>query len=101
MRTPYPSDLTEEQWQTARELLPKQAERGRRRDADLREVLNGINYRWKTGCPWRMLPHDLPAWETVYFYFNSWRRAGLLTDLREIVLRRRRSSRPKKSRTYW
>ena len=39
---------------------------------DTREVVNCILYVLRTGCPWRMLPHDLPAWQTVYKYFRRW-----------------------------
>ena len=39
---------------------------------ELREVVNGILYLLRSGCPWRMVPHDLPPWQTLYKYFHSW-----------------------------
>jgi putative transposase len=51
-------------------------------------VVNAVNYRWTTGCAWRMLPHDFPPWETVYTYFRDWRRNGTLPELRTICLQR-------------
>jgi putative transposase len=43
---------------------------------NLREILNALLYLSRTGCQWRMLPHDLPPWETVYAYFKQWRDDG-------------------------
>lgn len=87
-RRPYPSDLTDAQWRRVARLIPPERKRGRRRRTDMRDVVNAINYRWTTGCVWRMLPHDFPPWETVYTYFRRWQRDGTLTPLREILLRR-------------
>src|SRR5512134_1326375 len=42
---------------------------GRRRQVDLREVLNAIFYILETGCQWRALPRDLPPRSTVHDYF--------------------------------
>jgi putative transposase len=39
----------------------------------LREILNAIFYIVKSGCAWRLLPHDFPPWKTVYHYFRLWR----------------------------
>lgn len=88
-RRRYPSDLTDQQWERVSPLLPSAAPNGKRK-VDLREVLNGINFRWTTGCVWRMLPHDLPPWETVYWYFHRWQLRGLLPRLREALVSRRR-----------
>ena len=40
---------------------------------DLREVVNGVLYVLHGGIPWRMVPHDLPPWGTVWWYFRKWR----------------------------
>jgi putative transposase len=50
---------------------------GRPREVDIREVLNAIFYLLRSGCAWRMLPHDLPAWQTVYGYLRTRRREGI------------------------
>jgi len=55
-------------------------------------MADAVNYRWFTGCSWRMLPHDFPPWKTVYAQFRRWHRAGLLRSVRAIALARKRSS---------
>jgi putative transposase len=86
---PYPSDVTDEQWALLAPLLPKPRPGGRPRTTDLRGVVNGILYRNRNGCVWRALPHDFPAWRTVYNYYQWWQWDGtwelLLTTLREQV----------------
>ena len=72
MRKPYPSDLTDEQWDILAPLLPAAKSGGRPRSVDLREIVNGILYVLRSGCAWRMLPNDLPPWQTVYKYFRRW-----------------------------
>jgi transposase len=42
----------------------------------MREVINGILYFIRAGCSWRMLPHDLPPWGTVHYYYRRFRRDG-------------------------
>jgi len=88
-RAPYPSDLSERQWRMVEPLLPREKERGRHRSTDPREVVNGISYRWTTGCVWRMLPHDLPPWATIYTYFRRWQRDDTLRELRDTLLSNR------------
>ena len=92
-RRRYPSDLTDAQWDRVCRLLDADGPaeppgRGRPRTVSVREVLNAINYRWRTGCTWRMLPHDFPAWATVYAYYRQWRGAGALAELRAVLMER-------------
>ena len=89
VRTSYPSDVTEEQWRELAVVIPPELDRGRHRSTDVRDVVNGINYRWRTGCVWRMLPHDFPPWATIYTYFRRWQRDGTLRQIRDVLLRRR------------
>jgi putative transposase len=88
MRKPYPSDLTDAQWDIIRPLIPVYKV-GRPRLVDLREVVNAILYLNRSGCQWDMLPHDLPAKSTVYEYFAQWRDDGtwqaILDALRQAV----------------
>ena len=70
-RKPYPSDLTDEQWDVLACLLPSAKTGGRPRTVDLREVVNGIVYVLRNGCTWRAMPHDLPPWGTVWWYFRG------------------------------
>jgi putative transposase len=90
-RKPYPSDVTDAQWQLLEPLLPPDPGGGRKRTTDRREVVNAILYVGKNGCAWRALPHDLPPEGTVRDYFHRWRRAGLweriLDTLRQQVRR--------------
>jgi putative transposase len=75
-RKPYPTDLTDEQWEFLQISIPDAKPGGRPRSVDLREVMNAILYINRTGCQWDMLPHDLPPKSTVYEYFSSWRNDG-------------------------
>lgn len=76
-RANYPSDLSDEEWEILKPLIPPAKSGGRPRSTDMREVLNGIFYVLKSGCQWRMLPHDYPKWQTVYYYYNTWRKHGV------------------------
>src|SRR4051812_50202727 len=75
MRKPYPSDLTDEQWDIIEPLIPV-SKVGRPREVEMREVLDAIFYQARSGCQWDMLPHDLPARSTVNDYFRQWRGDG-------------------------
>ncbi len=77
-RKVYDSDLSDAEWQTIMPLLPPVSKRGRKLKYPRREVMNAIFYQLKTGCQWRLLPHDLPQWETPYAYFNCWSKNGTL-----------------------
>jgi putative transposase len=84
-RRAYPSDLTDAQWAELAPLIPPAEPGGRHRSVDLREVVNGILYVLRSGCPWRMLPHDLPPWGTVHYYFRRWRRDGTWEQIHEAL----------------
>ena len=76
MRKRYPSDLTDAQWQALRPLIPPAKPGGRPREVDLREVLNTLFYKARTGCQWDYLPHDLLPKSTVRDYFDAWQQDG-------------------------
>jgi putative transposase len=82
----YPTDLTEEEWSRVEPLLPKPAKTGRRREINLREVVNAIRYLVRTGCGWRMLPKDFPPWQTVYWWFRRFVRLFLFRTIHDIAL---------------
>jgi putative transposase len=88
MRKRYPSDLTDEQWEIIKPLIPSSPV-GRPRTVDMREVLNTILYLLRTGCQWDMLPHDLLSKSTVHGYFSQWRDDGtwqhIMDTLRQQV----------------
>ena len=74
-REAYATDLTDAQWNIVEPLLPV-AKTGRPRLVSLREVLNTIFYLLRTGCAWRLLPHDLVKWPVAYYYFRRWQKGG-------------------------
>ena len=87
-RKAYSTDLTNEQWSHLRILLPKPQGKGRRRSPQQqRELVNGMLYVNHTGCQWRDLPHDFPAWETVYGYFEDLVEAGVWEEINAILRR--------------
>jgi putative transposase len=89
MRKPYPTDLTDAQWDLLRPLIPPAKSGGRPREVEMREVLNTLFYQNRSGCQWDMLPHDLLPKSTVYDYFALWRDDGtwqrLVDALRQAV----------------
>lgn len=89
MSRKYPSDLTNEQWQVVRGLLPAPAAKGRK-PLERRWVLDAILYVVRTGCQWRQLPHDFPNWKSVYSVFWRWRRSGVWKRLHDALRERER-----------
>jgi putative transposase len=85
LRKPYPSDLTDQQWELIQDLIPKPREGGRPRAVDMREVLNAMLYLTRSGSQWDMLPHDLPSKSTVYDYFAAWRDDGTWQQIVDIL----------------
>ncbi|HEX8199603.1 MAG TPA: IS5 family transposase [Isosphaeraceae bacterium] len=87
MRKPYPSDLTDAQWEIIQPLIPVNTV-GRPRTVDMREVLNAILYLNHSGCQWDMLPHDLSAKSTVYDHFALWRDDGTWQAITDALRRK-------------
>ena len=88
MEKVYDTDLTDEQWDVLGPLLPSAKRGGRRREVNLRLVLNTIFYLNKTGCQWRMLPKDLAKPTTANGYFNAWKRDGTWQQIMDTLRRR-------------
>jgi len=84
-RTTYPSDLTDAQWERVCPLIPAVKPGGRPSTVPRREVLNAILYVLRSGCTWRMLPHDFPPWSTAYHYFRVWRLDGTWERIQEAL----------------
>lgn len=99
-RAAYPSDLSDGEWEILVEHIPAPKEGGRPAKYTRREVVNAIRYTLRTGCAWRLLPHDFPPWDTCYGYFRRWKKDGiwkrihdaLRGDLREAAGRNREPS---------
>ena len=81
----YPTDLTDRQWDCIKELIPPAKPGGRPRTLDMRAVINGILYVVVSGCQWRMLPREYPAWQSVYMYFQQWREDGTWQRLHDTL----------------
>lgn len=85
----YPTDLNDTEWAQIAPLLPEAKLTGRPREHTWREILNAIFYVTKNGCVWRALPSDFPVWQTVYYYFRTFRKNNfwevLNTTIRKAV----------------
>ena len=75
-RKAYPTDLSDQEWAVIEPYVPKPKIGGRPAEHERREILNAIAYVLRSGCAWRLMPHDLPPWSTVYDYFRQWRIDG-------------------------
>ena len=84
-RPSYPTDLTDLQWKGLHPLIPPAKPGGGPRKTDTREVINAIFYLLRTGCAWRLLPHDFPPWGTVYTYFRQWKTDGTWKTIHDTL----------------
>ena len=92
MTQPYPTDLTDAQWELVAPHIPPA--RGRRR-VDIRRVVDAISYITRAGCQWRMLPTDFPSWRTVHDYHTTWQFNGTWRGITDALRRRvRREQHP-------
>ena len=82
---PYPSSLTHREWKLLEPLLPEPKLFGGPPRSPKRDILNAIFYAVRSGCAWRLLPHDLPPWRIVYDYFMVWRREGLWQKMHDTL----------------
>ena len=84
-REPYPTDLTDNEWQWMAPLLPRVDKPGRPRQHAGREILNASLSGIRTGCQWRLLPHAFPPWKTTYHDFRVWRQAGTWEQMHTML----------------
>ena len=96
-RKPYPTDLTDEQWRVLEPELQRPAGPGRPPRLDLREVINALLYQARTGCQWRLLPHDLPDWTAVRYYFDVWTRDGTWEEVNRRLVELTRQKRGRRA----
>lgn len=82
-RNTYPSDLTDKEWEVLEKLVPGDSKLGRPARYPKREILNSIFYIVRSGCAWRMMPHDLPPWRICYYYFMKWKQCGLWQEIHD------------------
>lgn len=80
-RKGYSTDLTDPQWALIDPFLrawkaKRPSPSGHEGRYAMREIINALFYQNRTGCQWQLLPHDLPPWSAVYYYFKLWRDDG-------------------------
>ena len=76
-RRAYATDLTDGQWALIAPMIPDAEPGGRPRKVSSRELVNAILYFLRAGMAWRLLPHDLPPWQTTYYSLRRWQREGV------------------------
>src|SRR5215204_4563797 len=91
MRKPYPTDLSDAEWSCLKPHLPTPKATGRPRLYSTREILDAVFYVLRSGCPWRLLPHDFPPWKTVFRYFRAWRIGGTWERMNRPIRERLRA----------
>ncbi len=89
--TRYASDLNDQEFALLAPHVKQKSGSGKKRTVDIREILNAIFYRTRTGCQWRMLPSDLPAWYHVWYYYWKWRDDGTWEHINTLLRRDVRS----------
>ena len=80
-RKAYPSDVSDEEWAFVAPYLTLMREDAPQREHSLREVFNGLRWMVRTGAAWRLMPHDLPPWHTVYQPSQRWFKAGVFEEM--------------------
>jgi len=88
MSRAYQTDLTDAEWSYVAPHLPAPKAPGRPRLHTLREVLDAIFYVLRSGCAWRLLPHDFPPWKTIHHYFRTWRKDGTWERMHSALRKR-------------
>jgi putative transposase len=84
-RKPYPTDLSDKEWDLIQHLVPPAKSGGRPEKYPKREILDAIFYILRGGCAWRLLPHDFPPWQIVYQYFWRWRNDGTCQRMHDLL----------------
>ena len=100
-RKPYPGDISDDEWALVAPYLTLMTDEAPQRDHSLREVFNGLRWIVRAGAAWRLMPHDLPPWHTVYQQSQCWLRAGMFEaivhDLRAVLrLAKGRTANPRR-----
>lgn len=89
IRQSYDSDLSPEEWKLIAPLFLREKKDGRGRPpgTPFREIVNALCYLSRTGCQWRLLPHDFPEWDFVYQWFRTWCGDGTFIELNRLLRR--------------
>src|ERR1035438_1500585 len=78
-KTSYQSDVTDDEWAFCAPYLTLMKEDAPQRDYPMREIFDAVRYMVRAGCPWRMIPNDLPPWYTVHQQAQRWIKASSTT----------------------
>lgn len=89
-RKPYPSDLTDSQWELLAPFIPQPSADATVPTIPRREIVNGMLYILRTGASWRQMPHDLPNGKTVHSYLRLWSKQGIWEKAQEALRRQAR-----------
>src|SRR5215210_7295288 len=88
-KTSYQSDVSDEEWEFCAAYLTLMKEDAAQREYTMRGLFNAVRYMVRAGCPWRMIPNDLPPWSTVHQQAARWIKAGcfeaMAHDLRQVL----------------
>lgn len=84
-RRAYDTDLSDAEWQKIAPLISAAKPGGRPRSQNMQQIVNAVFYIVKAGCTWRLLPHDLPKWQTVYYYFRRWEADGTWEKIHDYL----------------
>jgi putative transposase len=79
--TDYQTNLTDSQYDAILQIMGDT----RKRKHELRHIFNAIFYLLKSGCQWRLLPHDFPKWQLVYYYYSKWKEDGTIEEIHEVL----------------
>ncbi len=82
----YPTDLKYTEWLLMMDYFPTNR-LGRPRKWEMWQIINAILYVVRTGCQWRMLPTNLPPWQTVYGYFRRWKKNNLWERINAVLVK--------------
>ena len=86
---PYPSDVSDPEWEFCAPYLTLMTETAPQRTHALRDVFNALRWLVRAGCSWRLMPHEFPPWWVVQQQTQRWLRAGcfeeMAHDLRAIL----------------
>ena len=73
---PYPTDVTDAEWERIQDLIPPPKPSGRRRELARRAVVNALFYIVDGGIKWRRLPQESPQWPSGYWSCRQGRDSG-------------------------
>lgn len=85
-RKSYPTDMSKAGWKRLQPHIPAAKSGGRPRSVSMQEIVNAMLYVLCTGCQWRALPHDFPAWSTVYDYYRKWSKEGIVQRISSALV---------------